>query len=183
VIRQLAILALALFVFAGNLTAQGSRRRQDSASVSAPRRQQLEARLRQGLWRITKNRVGLSDDQMAKLAEAIRPFDAQRRQLAMQEREERLTLRREILAGPDANQSRVSASLDRVLDVQRRRVQLQIDEQRSLAAFMTPVQRAKYAALQEQLRRRAENLRQRRTEDLLPRRGGPTTDTGARSPR
>jgi len=126
------------------------------------RRQQLEARLRQGLWRVTKNRVGLTDDQMTKLAQASRPFDLQRRELAVQEREERLALRQEILAGQNADQQRIATSLDRVLDLQRRRVQLQIDEQRALGAFMTPLQRAKYAALQEQLRRRAENLRRQR---------------------
>ena len=80
----------------------------------------------------------------------------------MQEREERLTLRRDILAGASADQDRVATALDRVLELQRRRAQLQIDEQRALAAFMTPVQRAKYAALQEQLRRRAQNLRGQR---------------------
>ena len=181
--RQLAILALALFLSASDLAAQGMRRRQDSTASNAPRRQQLESRLRQGLWRITKNRVGLTDDQMATLAQASRPFDAQRRQLALQEREERLALRREILAGAGADQSRVAASLDRVLDVQRRRVQLQIDEQRALAEFMTPVQRAKYAALQEQLRRRAENLRQRRADNLAPRRAGSPSDTGRDGPR
>lgn len=35
-------------------------------------------------------------------------------------------------------------------------------EQRAFAAFMTPLQRAKYAALQEQLRRRVETLRRQR---------------------
>jgi Spy/CpxP family protein refolding chaperone len=160
--RKVPLLSLALILAASELTAQGVRRREDAPAQNAPRRQQLEAQLRQGLWRITKNRIGLTDDQMAKLAEASVPFDAQRRQLAIQERDERVALRREILAGKSANQSRIAASLDRVLDARRRRAMLQIDEQRALAAFMTPLQRAKYAALQEQLRRRAENLRQRR---------------------
>ena len=173
--RRLLMLALALPLLASDVPAQGSQRRQDGVIEGRPRRQQLEARLRQGLWRITKNRVGLTDDQMGKLAQATRPFDVQRRQLAVEEREQRVALRREILAGTGANQSRIAASLDRVLDVQRRRAQLQIDEQRALAAFMTPMQRAKYAALQEQLRRRAENLRQRR--------GGVARDIGGDSMR
>ena len=71
-------------------------------------------------------------------------------------------LRREILAGPSADQSQVSTALDRVLRIQRERTDLQIEEQRAFAEFMTPVQRAKYAALQEQLRRRAEKLRGQR---------------------
>jgi hypothetical protein len=161
--RTLAVLALVLPLLASELAAQGVGRRQPPAGAeNAPRRQQLEARLRQQLWRVTKNRVGLSDEQMTRLAQASRPFEAQRRQLAVQERTERLALRREILAGANADQDRIALSLDRVLEMQRRRAQLQIDEQRALAAFMTPIQRAKYAALQEQLRRRAENLRGQR---------------------
>ena len=161
--RSLVALALALPLLAVDLPAQAVRARQAPlAREGMARRQQLEARLRQGLWRVTKNRVGLTDEQMTKLAQASRPFDQQRRQLAVQEREERLALRQEILAGQSANQARIATSLDRMLDLQRRRAQLQIDEQRALGAFMTPLQRAKYAALQEQLRRRAENLRRQR---------------------
>ena len=173
--RRLAIvLALAGSLLASEASAQGGRLRQAvPAGQDAPRRQQLEARLRQGLWRITKNRVGLTDDQMTKLAQASRPFDVERRQLASQEREARLALRREILAGQNGDQQRIAASLDRVLEIQQRRAQLQIDEQRALGAFMSPLQRAKYAALQEQLRRRAENLRRQRAGAV----GDPTLDT------
>jgi len=161
--RALLVLLVALPLVVSDLSAQVARRRETPlAGATPPQRQRLEARLRQRLWGITKNRVGLTDDQMTRLAQASRPFDVQRRQLAMQERQERLALRAEILAGPGADQQRVAASLDRVLELQRRRAQLQIDEQRALAAFMTPVQRAKYAALQEQLRRRAEKLRNQR---------------------
>jgi hypothetical protein len=71
-------------------------------------------------------------------------------------------MRREILAGRAADQSQVATALDRVLRIQRERIDLQIEEQRAFAEFMTPVQRARYAALQEQLRRRAERLRQTR---------------------
>ena len=162
--RALIMIALALPLAATDLSAQVARRREAPlAGAPAPQRQRLEARLRQRLWGVTKNRVGLTDDQMTRLAETSRPFDLQRRQLATQERQERLALRGQILAGPEADQQRVASSLDRVLELQRRRAQLQIDEQRALAAFMTPVQRAKYAALQEQLRRRAEKLRRQRT--------------------
>ena len=161
--RFLLIVALALPILTGELSAQdAARRQQPQPGQVRPRRQQLEAQLRQRMWRITKNRVGLTDAQMDRLAQASQPFDVQRRQFAAQEREARVTLRRELLAGPSADQERVAASLDRVLDLQRHRAQLLIDEQRALGAFMTPVQRARYAALQEGLRRRAETLRRQR---------------------
>jgi Spy/CpxP family protein refolding chaperone len=161
--RLVVMVTVMLPLVAGQLSGQGGRLRQPpAAGEKSPRRQQLEARLRQGLWRVTKNRVGLTDEQMTRLAQASHPFDLQRRELAAQEREARIALRREMLAGPNADQQRIATSLDRVLDLQRRRAQLQIDEQRAIGAFMTPLQRAKYAALQEQLRRRAEKLRRQR---------------------
>jgi hypothetical protein len=46
-----------------------------------------------------------------------------------------------------------------VLQIQRDRIELQIAEQRELSTFMSPLQRARYAALQEQIRRRLQGLR------------------------
>ena len=115
-----------------------------------------------------KTRVGLDDTQMARLSETNQRFDQRRRALAREERTQRLALRRDMVAGARADQSRIAASLDRVLQIQRERADLQIEEQRELAAFMTPLQRARYAALQEQLRKRAETLQRRRTNTGAP---------------
>jgi hypothetical protein len=46
--------------------------------------------------------------------------------------------------------------------VQRRRLDLAAEEQRELATIMTPVQRARYLALQETVRRRTDEMRRRR---------------------
>ena len=159
--RRIILALLALVLVAAPASAQGVGRVREPRA-GAPGRQQLEARLRQRLWNITKNRVGLNDEQMSKLAQTSRGFDDRRRRLAIDERQQRQLLRREILAGAAANQSLVATALDRVLQIQRERIDLQIEEQRAFAEFMTPVQRARYAALQEQLRRRAERLRAQR---------------------
>jgi hypothetical protein len=45
-------------------------------------------------------------------------------------------------------------------------VQLLDLEQRDLATIMSPIQRAQYMALQEQVRRRLEQVRQRRMQAL-----------------
>ncbi len=159
--RKIILSLLALVLCAAPASAQvGGRLRQPRAG--APGRQQLETRLRQRLWNITKNRVGFTDEQMTRLAQTSRGFDQQRRQLNQEERQQRQLLRSQILAGSTADQSQVAAALDRVLQIQRDRIDLQIQEQRKFAEFMTPVQRARYAALQEQLRRRAEKLRGQR---------------------
>ena len=161
--RRIPLTLLALLLIAAPVSAQGRVREPRALGPQrAAGRQQLEARLRQRLWGITKNRVGFTDEQMTKLAQTSRSFDERRRRLAVEERQNRQLLRREILAGSTADQTQVATALDRVLRIQRERIDLQIEEQRAFAEFMTPVQRARYAALQEQLRRRAEKLRGQR---------------------
>ena len=145
---------------------------------AAPRRAQMEQQFRRNLSRIAKRQIGLTDEQMTRLQQTSRRFDERRRALAMEERVLRATLRRELLAETKtegaaagaADQAVVGKALDRVHQVQRERVDLQIEEQRAFASFMTPVQRARYAALQEHVRRRVETLRRNREDDLPPRR-------------
>jgi hypothetical protein len=55
-----------------------------------------------------------------------------------------------------------------LLQLQRERVELQAAEQQELATYLTPIQRAKFAALQEQVRRRAEALRRQRPDSGMP---------------
>ena len=91
-------------------------------------------------------------------------FERDRVQLLREERRARQALRAEVLAGDSADQKKVAGLLDQVLALQRRRLDLTENEQRELAAFMTPTQRAKYFAIQDQLRQRLENLRRQRQE-------------------
>ncbi|MDQ4080672.1 MAG: hypothetical protein M3125_07915 [Gemmatimonadota bacterium] len=130
------------------------------------RRQALEQRVRQRMATVVKERLRLSDDQMRRLGEVNRDMEGQRRLLNEQERDLRVGLRTELMRGDSASQDRVARFVDQLIDVQRRRIDLLSREQRALAAFMTPVQRAQYLAIQDQLRRRMEEMRGR------PRRGG-----------
>jgi hypothetical protein len=140
----------------------------EAPAGAQPRRQQMERQLRQRLWKVTKEQVGLTDAQMKKLGETTRRFDALRRTLNQQERAERALLHQQILAGERADQDRVAASLDHLTQLQRQRVDIQAEEQRELSGFMTPIQRARFAALQEQVRRRVESLRRQRPDSASP---------------
>jgi hypothetical protein len=134
---------------------------------SAPaRREMLEQRVRQRMATVVRERLRLSDDQMRRLGEVNRDMEAQRRQLNEQERNLRVGLRAELVRGDSASQDRVARIVDQLIDVQRRRIDILAREQRALSSFMTPVQRAQYLAIQDQLRRRMEEMRGR------PRRGG-----------
>ena len=154
VLRCVALLGLLAPALAA---AQGNR----PADVPE-RRARMEQQVRQGLWRAAQQRIGLTDEQMGRLRTVTTKYDARRQALHAEERETRQTLRAELTAGDRANQARVGAALDRLLVLQRQRLDLMVEEQRDLSAFMTPVQRARYSALQEQLRRRVDALRRGR---------------------
>lgn len=151
---------LAMLVLAAPLLAATAESQAPPPDVGSSARE-AQARLRQRLVRLLRERVGLNDEQLRRLAPISQEFDSRRQALFGEERQTRQALRRELSASsPD--QGRVSAHIDALLGLQRRRLDLAADEQRALAAFMTPVQRARYLALQEHLRRRTEEMRRRR---------------------
>jgi hypothetical protein len=110
---------------------------------------------------VTQRRVGLTDDQMARLAPVNQRFEMQRREILRRERETRVALRGAVLDSAHADQKRVEQYLEQLLQLQRQRIDLIEREQKELAAFMTPLQRARYLALQEQVRRRIEQRQNR----------------------
>lgn len=126
----------------------------------APRRQLLEQRLRERTGELVRQRLQLTPDQMTKLQAANRQFEQQRAALLMKERDVRQELRKQLTSGT-ADQNRVGVLLDQAMQLERQRLDLQQSEQRELARFLTPVQRAKLFGLQNEMRRRAQELRNR----------------------
>lgn len=118
----------------------------------------LEQQFRERTARLTKQRLGLTDDQLDRLERTNARFAPQLRQLGAQEREMRHQLRQEMMAGNSANQQRVGDLLDGAIRLQKQRIAIVETEQKELAGFLTPVQRARYIALQAQFRKRAEEL-------------------------
>lgn len=176
--------ALALPIVAGSLAAQGGgglgnrpdtlrearraqrqeQRQELPPGVQPNRNQQLQLQIRRSLWRVAKQRIGFSDDQMHLLERTSQRFDQQRRLLAQEEKAQRIAMRAEILADSGANQSTLAAALEQLHALQQRRLDLQAEEQKEFATFMTPLQRAKFMALQEQVRRRLQDLARARPE-------------------
>ena len=129
-----------------------------TAPIAKANRPALEQQFRQRVARLTQDRVGLTDAQMAQLAQSNARFAPQLSQVAAQERDTRRQLRREMTSGGQPNQQHVSDLLDASLRLQKQRISIVEAEQKELARFMTPVQRARYIALQQQFRRRAQEL-------------------------
>ena len=118
----------------------------------------LEQQFRERTARLVQQRLGLNDAQLGKLEQSNARYAPQLAQLAAQERDIRGQLRQEMMAGNSANQQHVSDLIDAALRIQRQRLGIVETEQKELAAFLTPVQRARYIALQFQFGKRAQEL-------------------------
>lgn len=141
---------------------------QDTGRSVGPARAQLEARLRERVGQVVRNRLQLTDTQFDQLATVNQKYDGRRRALLQQERGLRVSLRGELLRDNQADQRHVDDLMDQLVSVQQNRLELFREEQRDLARFLTPVQRAKYAALQEQIRQRTNELRRQQLERRRP---------------
>jgi protein CpxP len=130
-------------------------------AVTAPQtgnRAALEQQFRERAARLTQQRLGLTDAQLRRLEQTNARFAPQLRQLTAQERDIRRQLRQEMMAGNSANQQHVGELLDASIRLQKQRIAIVESEQKDLAGFLTPVQRARYIALQAQFRKRAQEL-------------------------
>lgn len=189
--RRMVMTALAaVLASAGSAAAQvrpagppraGARLEQGAQQMPPAQRRAIERRIRQAMARAVRDKVGLDEQQMRKLAPVNQKYAAQRRELAQRERDVRLALRREMTDTTSPDQGKIADYQNQLIDLQRRRIDLVAAEQKELSSFMTPLQVAKYRALQEQLRRRVEEMRQRQ---MMQQRGtdpfGSAPDTGRR---
>ena len=131
---------------------------QQATAVPQGNRTALEQQFRERTAKLVQQRLGLNDAQLGKLEQSNARYAPQLRQLAAQERDIRGQLRQEMMAGSSANQQHVSDLLDAALRLQRQRLGIVEAEQKELAGFLTPVQRARYIALQAQFGKRAQEL-------------------------
>ena len=169
-----ALAAIALAAPAGAQQRPGAAGAAGVQAPPAPRdREELEKRVRENFAAEVKKRLALSDDQMTRLMAVNQRLDAERRELFQQERAARMALRTELQAGDAANQARVGEVLDTLLRLQRRRLELVEREQRELAGFLTPVQRARYQAFVDFMQRRMDAMADGRGRGEARRGGDP----------
>ena len=126
---------------------------------SAAERDSLEQRVRMRMTQMLRTQLGMNDEQIRRFQLTNRRFERQRIGLFAQEREVRAELRGLVEGGDTASHARVGTLLDRIIQLQRQRLELQEAEQQELATFLNPVQRARLYGIEEQIRRRMESLR------------------------
>ena len=125
-------------------------------------REQLEQRFRRNLANLLRTQLGLTDEQMRQLSEVNQRFDVQRREVMRREIQTRRGLRNDVVKRDSADADRIEQLLADQFKIDRERIDLTEAEQRELSKFLTPVQRARYLGVQEQIRRQMEDMRGRR---------------------
>ena len=107
-------------------------------------REQLEQQFRSRLANLLKTQLGLTDEGMRQLSEVNQRFDVQRRNLNRREMMARRELRTEVLKQDSADLAKIDRLIAEQFKLERERIDLTEAEQRDLAKFLTPVQRARY---------------------------------------
>ncbi|MBI3792059.1 MAG: hypothetical protein HY275_14435 [Gemmatimonadetes bacterium] len=138
----------------------------------------LEEAVRQRFATVVRNQLRLDDRQMRQLSDVSRKFEGRRRELNQRERAAREVLRGELVADKNADNPKVASALQEILTIQKERSAILEDEDKELSGFLSPVQRARWFALQDQLRRRVDEMRRRAAAGLDPAGGAEPPDDG-----
>ena len=140
------------------------------ATSPAVDRAQLEQRVKVQMVRVLRDQVGLNESQIAHVQDLSRRIEEQRQSLNRLEQQARVALREEVLLADTSRNAVVAQLIDQILKAQDQKTELLATEQKELATFMTPMQRAKVFGIEDLIRRRVnEMLRQGVTADSTAR--------------
>ncbi len=145
------------------LTLGGVAEAQRGADAPNPRQRALAGQVRKAFSDVVRKHLALNDEQSKRLTQVDNRFQKERNSINQDERAARQGLRavlEDSVGTPD--QAKVDGYLTQLVRAQRRRADVLEAEQKELATFLTPVQRAKYFALRDQLTRRINQLGQER---------------------
>ncbi len=151
----------------------------DSAGVEDPDVQALRQQIRQRWHEHVRQTLGLSDEQATKVQTTEDRFEQQRVQYRGQIRDINRQLNGEMLSGTPNNEH-VNQLIQQRQETRMRLEQLNRDEDKEMAGYLSPMQRVRYQQERTRLQERiAEFVRHRREQGgggggrMGPRRGGP----------
>ena len=122
--------------------------------------QALPRQLRQQFATVIQRRLNLTDESAKRLQATDRKFEQQRTQLRREERETRHALAAALADTANVDEAKIGQYMDQLTRGARRRADILEAEQKELATFLTPSQRAKLQGLREQLGQRVRQLQQ-----------------------
>lgn len=149
-------------------------------------RRQIEDRFAQHV----QQQLRLSPDQATKLRATQERYGERRRTLMRQQLERRMALNDQMQPGVAANSDSVRKLMDGLQGGRAEMLKVEQDEDRDMAAYLTPVQRARYQELRRRFLERVGEMREQRRErrgegggpGMRPP-GGRRPGQGARPPR
>jgi len=157
-------LALSLVLAPGLVAQEPTPARPDTAEA-----ERLRARIEERFSQHVQQELRLTPDQSTKLRASQERFGTQRRALMRQQLERRRALEDQMQPGVAANADSVRKLMDGNQAARAQMLKLEQDEDREMAGYLTPVQRARYQRMREMLMRRVNEMReQRRGERVGP---------------
>lgn len=136
-----------------------------------PRLEELRRRVRERYAERVRQELDLTDDQMRRLRTTVGSFAAQRREMEAHQRDLRAALVAQLRPGVAASRDSVARLSDQLAALRVRYAESFQAEQKDMARYLDPVQRAKLTLLRERLLQRAQEFRHRRP--FLDRRARP----------
>lgn len=141
------------------IKAQRQAERADSGKPVPNERAELQRQVRQAWQGVVRRQLNLNQEQMRSLNQVNGKYERERNSIVRDERQARLALKAAMAdSGATDQNARVEQQLNVLVQAQRRRADLFENEQKDLSGFLTPLQRAKFSALQEQLNKRLQNV-------------------------
>jgi Spy/CpxP family protein refolding chaperone len=132
-------------------------------------RRQIEERFSQRV----QQQLGLTADQTTKLRATQEQFGTRRRAVMRQQLERRLALQGQMRPGEAANADSVRKLMDGMQAGRAEMLKIEQDEDREMAGYLTPVQRARYQMMRQQLLERVNQMREQRRGRMGPGARGP----------
>ena len=135
--------------------------------------ERLRAQIEERFSQHVQEQLNLTPDQATKLRASQERFGSQRRALMRQQIERRRALNDQMQPGVAANGDSVRKLMDANQAARAQMLKIEQDEDREMAAYLTPVQRARYQQMREQFMRRVAEMRAQRRGEGRMGPGGP----------
>jgi Spy/CpxP family protein refolding chaperone len=144
--RWLAVFSCFVLMSPEMLAQRGGGRRQQANPPADARQRPAEQ-----IGRVLLEQLQLTEQQRTRFAEVNGRFSGRQQALNDEERTARQTVRNLMCSTDTTRGEELSRSIDQVLDIQKRRLQLVEEEQREFSAFLTPFQRARVMGFRERV--------------------------------
>jgi Spy/CpxP family protein refolding chaperone len=122
----------------------------------------LRAQIEERFAQHVQQELRLTADQAAKLRASQERFGTRRRALLRQQVERRMALQDQMQPGVAANADSVKKLMDGMQAGRAEMLKIDQDEDREMAGYLTPVQRARYQEMRERFHRRVNEMRAER---------------------